>query len=313
MNEVLEVLLRRHRPDNEALSALLDGQLDGRKLDAVQSHVASCEPCRERLAALRRTRDALRAMPAVDAPRSFRLRAADVAAPAPVRRAPVAMRAMPMLGAAAALVFIVVLEADLSRGGSSSTFSSGTGLQAMAAPSRSAETAPSGAVGEIAADSGAATTDNAPRSSSNPTEPPANGFDSSGGAGSPPAPAGAPATPEAGGSPQPALGLAPEQATPTGAQAAPNVPVPAAPPTQNAPSSQPKSAATQPVPTPADARQAYSAPTASNGKSASAQTSSSSDRSDVAYRIVEVVAAATALAAIAAAVGWRIGNRQVGP
>ncbi len=328
MNKMLELLRRRHRPDNESLSALLDGQLAGRQLDAVQAHAASCAACRDRLAALRRTRDALRALPEVDAPRSFRLRAADVAAPAPVRRMPVAIRAMPVLGAAAALVFIVVIEADLARGGSS-TSNQATGLQAFSAATRGAATAP-GTVGQIGgADSPAgpttASNDALSSSSGNPTvAPPATASDSSSGgagapttAGSPPPPvtAQAPGGPEAAGSPQPALGLAPEQATPGGEQAAPNAPAPAIPSTQAEQPSLPKSAATQPAATPAEARQAAAAATSSNSKSASSQSSDreSSGRSDVTYRIVEALAGAIALAAAASFVVWRIRNRKVVP
>lgn len=294
MNEVLGMLLRRHRPDNEALSALLDGQLAGRKLDAVQAHVASCDVCRDRLEALRRTREALRALPQAEAPRSFRLRAADVAAPETRRRAPVAMRAMPVLGAAAALVFIAVLGTDLARGGGSATGGNeATGLQAMSARTRDA--APT-AGGEDAR-------------SGSPGSPPAEAYDT--------AEAGAPRPPEPSGSPQPALAPAGEQGVPPDAPA-PNsgVPAPAAPATQTVPPAASRSEATITIVQggPSSAKAATATDSSSGGaRDASSSSRGSGDRSDTAYRIAEAVAAAIALAAIAGSVAWRLRNRKVGP
>ncbi len=114
-----------HAPDVNALSAQLDGQLDAVAASRLAAHLASCEACRAALAGLRETRDALRAMPELEAPRSFRLRAADVeprTAPAPSHPSPT-LRWAPAVSAIAAAVFVVALGVDLRSGGSSSSTS----------------------------------------------------------------------------------------------------------------------------------------------------------------------------------------------
>lgn len=279
MNEVLALLLRRHRPDNESLSALLDGRLEGAAIERTQAHLSSCEACRARLDGLRQTRDALHALPAAEAPRSFRLRAADVQAPAPARRTPAAVRAMPVLAAAAALVFAVVLEADLARGGSSTGTAGGTAVQALSAGPRATASA-GGGIGEI----GPASSDNA--------SPAAPGAAAAAAASAPNAGATTPET-YAG-----AAGTA--LATPPGEQSAPESNPAAAAPAVPATSQPPEAkAATQAAP--------------NSAAPAPASESGSSSRSDVTYHVVEALAAAIALAAAAGTIVWRVRNRKVEP
>ena len=57
----------------EALSAYLDGALDGAERDALERHLATCEACRAELAGLRRVGALLRALPEPALPRSFTL------------------------------------------------------------------------------------------------------------------------------------------------------------------------------------------------------------------------------------------------
>ncbi len=120
VNRLLASLRGSHKPDAEALSALADGRLDPARARALETHMTACAVCAARLDELRRVKTMLAAMPQADAPRSFRLRQADVEAPA--RPAPVFMpgllRAMPAASGVAALAFVLVLATDLStRGG----------------------------------------------------------------------------------------------------------------------------------------------------------------------------------------------------
>jgi hypothetical protein len=61
--------LLRH-PD-DALSALLDGQLDASEAEAVQAHLVACAACTAELEAQRDTRAAVRSLPAVEPPPGF--------------------------------------------------------------------------------------------------------------------------------------------------------------------------------------------------------------------------------------------------
>jgi anti-sigma factor RsiW len=119
VNKLLQSLLRRHRPDVPALSAYADGSASAADAAAIERHLAACEVCRAEVAGLRSLRATLGAMPQAEHPRSFRLRAADVER-APGRASAsgfgVAMRLMPMVSAAAGLVFVLVLGADLAGG-----------------------------------------------------------------------------------------------------------------------------------------------------------------------------------------------------
>lgn len=122
------MLRRTHKPDVVALSALADGALAPAEAAALESHVAGCDVCRSRLGELRSVRAMLRAMPEADAPRSFRLRRADVEAAAKRGPSPLWYRAMPALSAAALVMFATLVMLDASTNGED-----GAGPMAMTA------------------------------------------------------------------------------------------------------------------------------------------------------------------------------------
>lgn len=132
-----------HEPDVNALSARLDGQLNAVATARLDAHVQSCEACRVTTDGLRATRDALRSMPDVEAPRSFRLRAADVErrpATAPWQASPM-LRWAPAVSAVAAVVLVVALGVDLRPGGSSSNASRAPLAASQAGSAKSSESA----------------------------------------------------------------------------------------------------------------------------------------------------------------------------
>jgi anti-sigma factor RsiW len=57
--------------DDDRLSAFLDDELEDREALRVTRHLARCGACRDELEELRRTRAALRGLPAVEPPLSF--------------------------------------------------------------------------------------------------------------------------------------------------------------------------------------------------------------------------------------------------
>ena len=132
MNRLLAIFTGRHQPDREALSAYLDGELAPERSAAIEAHVTSCEACASTLEGMRGVRAMLRALPETDAPRSFRLRPADVEAPRQAVPAPptTLMRAMPVLSGAAVLVFAIAVSFDVARSGSGGD--GGADLAAMA-------------------------------------------------------------------------------------------------------------------------------------------------------------------------------------
>lgn len=142
------MLRRSHNPDAVALSALVDGALPAAEADALESHVASCDACRRELDGMRAVRAMLRTLPEHDAPRSFRLRRADVEAPVKRGSSPLWYRAMPALSAAALVAFATLVAVDASRSGGDESL---TALSAPAAEmdggeaARNAAPAPSGA------------------------------------------------------------------------------------------------------------------------------------------------------------------------
>jgi hypothetical protein len=105
-----------HTPDIDALSALVDRQLDAEAARATEAHVAACTMCSEEVDGMRRVKTMLAAMPELDAPRSFRLRQADVDAPARPARGGTsgAVRWAPALSGVAAALFLVVLGTDFA-------------------------------------------------------------------------------------------------------------------------------------------------------------------------------------------------------
>lgn len=114
VTKVLRKLFHGHQPDTEALSCLLDGRLDAAAGKALEEHVAACAACATRLDELHEVRTLLSAMQRVEAPRSFRLRAADVAGRAEQAPPPRRTAFAPYAAAAAVFVFALVLATDLA-------------------------------------------------------------------------------------------------------------------------------------------------------------------------------------------------------
>jgi hypothetical protein len=77
---MLEALRQfRHRRFRRDLSAYLDDMLSERARRRLEAHLDSCQACRQELAELRATVEALGSLPMAEAPRSFALAAARVA------------------------------------------------------------------------------------------------------------------------------------------------------------------------------------------------------------------------------------------
>jgi hypothetical protein len=93
--------LLRH-PD-DALSALLDGQLDAAEAEAVHAHVVACADCTAELEAVRATRAAIRSLPAVEPPAGFFEGLLAGGLPEEAPDAPVAGRLLPLRSRRAAL------------------------------------------------------------------------------------------------------------------------------------------------------------------------------------------------------------------
>ncbi len=99
----------------EALSAYLDGALEGAERDMLERHLATCDACRAELAGLRRVGALLRALPEPALPHSFTLPAATTRAgrPAAVRRASGWARAAQWVGGLAAVLGLGLLVAGI--------------------------------------------------------------------------------------------------------------------------------------------------------------------------------------------------------
>jgi hypothetical protein len=113
---VKRFFVRRHGPDAEALSAYLDGELDSEAAESLRAHLSTCEACTGALDALHETQSHVRALPQAEVPRSFRIRPSDVEAArgrVPQSRGSAVTRWSPMLGGAAAAVFVVVVGAEV--------------------------------------------------------------------------------------------------------------------------------------------------------------------------------------------------------
>ena len=156
MKRLLAIFTARHQPDRGALSAYLDGQLAADRAAALEAHVASCAACTETLEGMREVRAMLRALPEAEPPRSFRLRASDVEAPGRARAIaappPSLMRAMPVLSAAAVVVFAIAVAFDAAGNGSDNDGNAGLAMQQESAAyandstgaARNSETLPNG-------------------------------------------------------------------------------------------------------------------------------------------------------------------------
>ncbi|HJX62039.1 MAG TPA: zf-HC2 domain-containing protein [Dehalococcoidia bacterium] len=112
---MLEVLARiRHRRTRRQLSPYLDGMLSVQESRRLEAHLAQCQTCRDELAVLRATVQALAELPLAEAPRSFALTAAPRRIEAPrlggARRLEFGLR---LATVTAAFVFAVVAFGDL--------------------------------------------------------------------------------------------------------------------------------------------------------------------------------------------------------
>ena len=241
-------IVSEHAELNEHLNAYLDGALDPAPLRRLERHLESCELCRADLDQLRLTRDALRALPALRAPRPFTI---------PVEMAPAAGRPAPpwlawtwrlgSFAAAACLLLAVVSSFAAAPGGTSTALSDGASSGAVQ-PQRPAALADR---------------DSAQRAGPAPRQPNAQSEQAAApSAANPAAPASAPAPAAgggigggSGGAAPPPAGFAPAGATDAGAGAA--TPAAAGPGARAALS--PDQPAAQLAPAPSDA-QVKSAP-----------------------------------------------------
>jgi len=160
VKKLLSLVRRSHRPDVEALSALLDGCLEEAEARALHAHVASCDACTRELDGLREVRSMVSALGTVAVPRSFRLRQADVEASAPGARvaraggAPASrfggagvLAFAPTVSAVAVVLLGAVVWADIAtRNGDDAA--GGFGLESATAPERSSDDMYDGAGGE---------------------------------------------------------------------------------------------------------------------------------------------------------------------
>jgi hypothetical protein len=104
----------RHRRFRRDLSAYVDDMLSERARRRLEDHLDSCEACRQELAELRATVEALGSLPMAEAPRSFTLAAAPVAEARPrpaARRLEFGLR---LATATAAFALTVVLIGDFA-------------------------------------------------------------------------------------------------------------------------------------------------------------------------------------------------------
>jgi hypothetical protein len=112
---MLEFLLQfRHSRFRRDLSAYLDDMLSERARRRLEAHLDSCEACRQELAELRGTVEALGSLPMAEVPRSFTLAAAPVAE---VRPRPAARRlefGLRLATATAAFVLALVVVGDFA-------------------------------------------------------------------------------------------------------------------------------------------------------------------------------------------------------
>jgi anti-sigma factor RsiW len=179
---------RRHPFGEEELSSYLDRRLSPTESARLEEHLASCEPCRQRLEGLRAVVEGLRALPSTPAPRSFALRPEQVEARRRMPIGPVAWAQRASVfgpaGAAAAalLVFIVLVGVDLATLGGGhaprgavpapsarEAFESGQALGAAPAPTPASAPAARAPTGEQKETGTPEPTVEAPT----PTEPPA--------------------------------------------------------------------------------------------------------------------------------------------
>ena len=115
MFEMLKKLFNRgHGRFLEMLSDHVDGELPEAERIALEEHLQGCDSCTEELESLRATVQMLRRMPEVEAPRSFRIAPATVAAPTPPPERPVLLWAMRVSTALAVVAFTVMVAGNVT-------------------------------------------------------------------------------------------------------------------------------------------------------------------------------------------------------
>ncbi|MCH8815228.1 MAG: zf-HC2 domain-containing protein, partial [Chloroflexi bacterium] len=124
------ILFDRHRRTRNKLSAYIDGQLSNDEVRSLDGHLESCDSCRLELDQMRATVNAMRSLPEVETPRSFRLTPAMVAERRPVDAwspAPPLMNGMRMAAAGLTVALAVVFVVDLGGSSRSTNDASSTG------------------------------------------------------------------------------------------------------------------------------------------------------------------------------------------
>src|SRR6266545_258620 len=111
--------LNKHARFRHSLSPYVDGRLTPVEVARLEGHLDSCDAFRRELDELRATASALRALPDVEAPRSFVLtpQMLERSAVTPVASAPPLAIGMRLASAAVAVVLAVVVIGDLSDAG----------------------------------------------------------------------------------------------------------------------------------------------------------------------------------------------------
>ncbi len=115
MFEMLKKLFNRgHGRFLEVLSDYIDGVLPEAERIALEAHLQGCDSCTEEMESLRATVQLLQRMPEVEAPRSFRIAPAAVAAPTPLPERPVLLWTMRVSTALAVVAFTVMVAGNVT-------------------------------------------------------------------------------------------------------------------------------------------------------------------------------------------------------
>jgi anti-sigma factor RsiW len=99
---------RGHTPDIDELSAMVDGALDASATAALEAHVAGCDACAAELDGLRRVKSMLAALPQAAPSRAFQVRQAEVEAAPRTAGAPAGGLLRAMPALTAAAAFVFV-------------------------------------------------------------------------------------------------------------------------------------------------------------------------------------------------------------